>query len=103
MFELSEQMKALRTEAQALNKNGEVEKATAKLDEYDALKKEFEAEKRIFESEKDFMPEPEQVKDKGVSGTGENEKHDAVKDFANAARHKFLVEKKNIFSREYLC
>lgn len=92
MFELSEQMKALRTEAQALNKNSEVEKATAKLDEYDALKKEFEAEKRIFESEKDFMPEPEQVKDKGVFGTGESEKHDAVKAFADAARHKFLVE-----------
>lgn len=89
MFEISEQMKVLRTEAQALNKNGDTEKVLAKLDEYDKLKKEFEIEERIFAAEKDFEPDK---MEKALPGTTAETKPDAIKSFAHAVRHKFLVE-----------
>lgn len=88
MFEISEQMKSLRAEAGVLNSNGETEKAIAKMDEYDKLHKIFNAEKRIYESEKDFDLDDNE----GIAGTQAEEKSNAVKSFADAARHKFLVE-----------
>jgi HK97 family phage major capsid protein len=92
MFEISEQMKGLRTEAEVLNSNGETEKAVAKMNEYDELKKSFDAEKRIYESAKDFDL---YEKNDGVDGTTAEKKPNAVKSFADAARRKFLVEGTN--------
>ncbi len=88
MFEISEKMNGLRAEAEILNNNGEIEKAVAKMDEYDKFKEAFNIEKRIYESQKDF----EVKSGAGVPGTQAEQKPNAVKSFADAARHKFLVE-----------
>ena len=88
MYEISEKMKKLTDEAEVLNNNGEIDKANAKLDEYDTLKKEFDTEKRLYEASKPFEVEEKET----TPGTTAEGAVTAEKAFADAARHKFMVE-----------
>ncbi len=89
MYELKERMDALTNEAAVLNENGELDKANAKLDEYDTLVKSFETEKRLYKASTNFtVDETANI----VQGTTAEQKPDSMKAFANAARHKFMVE-----------
>lgn len=88
MFEISEKMKKLTDEAEVLKNNGELDKANQKLDEYDTLKKEFDTEKRFYEAGKLFEAKTPET----IPGTTVEVTVTAEKAFADAARHKFMVE-----------
>lgn len=95
MYDISTRMKALYNEAVILDNNGETEKSAGKMNEYDELSKQFEHEKRLYEAGKSFRPEAEKTVTANVLEGSENpeEKKDAVKEFADAARKGFNVEK----------
>lgn len=95
MFDIHTRMKALYDEAVVLNNNGEAEKSAAKMNEYDELEKQFDFEKRLFSAGKTFKPDTEKtVKADVLEGSEANDgKKDAVKEFADAARKGFNVDK----------
>ena len=68
----------------------DVDKANTLLDEVEELKKELETEKRLFEAEKSMnAPTDEEVEEKHV----EDKKANSEKEFADAARRGFKVNK----------
>lgn len=67
--------------------NKDVTKATELLDEVDSLKAEYETEKRLYDAEKE---DNTREAEKGVEKKKEK---DSVKEFANAARKGFKVDK----------
>lgn len=67
--------------------NKDVTKATELLDEVDSLKAEYETEKRLYDAEKE---DNTREAEKGVK---EKKEKDSIKEFADAARNGFKVNK----------
>lgn len=95
MYDISTKMKSLLDEAAVLNNNGETEKAAEKLTEYDGLKSQLAVEKKLFEERKASAPDTQKAVSASVLEGSESGtvKADAVKEFADAARKGFEVEK----------
>lgn len=95
MYDIKAKMKALFDEAVVLNNNGETEKAAAKMTEYDGLKSQYAFEEKLFEEQKAFTPDTQKAVSASVleGSEGGTVKADAVKEFADAARKGFEVEK----------
>lgn len=96
MRELLAKMEQKRILAKAFTEgeNKDLDKAKGVLDEIDDLKKEYEIEKRLFEAEKaENKPDEAALENSTVDKSKESEKKDSVKEFADAARQGFKVNK----------
>ena len=96
MRELLTQIETKTAQAKAFMADGEnkdVAKAAALLDEVDALEAEFDTEKRLFEKEKETNTPTDNELDKKRA---QEDKKDSTKEFADAARKGFKVEKANM-------
>ena len=95
MRELLAKMEQKRILAKAFTEgeNKDLDKAKGVLDEIDDLKKEYEIEKRLFEAEKAENKPDEEALENSTVDKSKGEKVDAVKEFADAARQGFKVNK----------
>lgn len=96
MRELLAKMEQKRILAKAFmeGENKDLTKAAEVMNEVDELKKEFDLEKRLFEAEKaENKPDEAALENSTVDKSKEADKKDAVKEFAEAARLGFKVNK----------
>lgn len=89
MREILAKIETKTAEAKAYmdGENKDVTKATALLDEVDSLKAEYDVEKRLYDAEKEHNTDGAEKK------VEEKKEKDSVKEFADAARNGFKVDK----------
>lgn len=96
MRELLAKMEQKRILAKAFmeGENKDLTKAAEVMNEVDELKKEYDLEKRLFEAEKaENKPDEAALENSTVDKSKGTDEKDAVKEFADAARNGFKVNK----------